>query len=140
MAIVLLFVDRLLRGRARPLRTGRGTPRPPMRWRLGRSTSLWLLLLLCFMVAAAALAIPLWGTVSGLLRHLGGDAGALDAGKELTTTLLLQPTGEKSLATALRSTTNGEVLDFTAAAPCGFVLLVIGAVPAILLARAPLRR
>ncbi|WP_235681477.1 ABC transporter permease [Tomitella gaofuii] len=281
-AIVLLFLDRLLRGRARPVHTGQGTPRPPRRWRLGWSTPLWLLL--CLAVAAAALAIPLWVTVSGLLRHLGGDAGAvdwqllrdatantaqwagaaavvatvcalpvsllavrypgrisgaierstwvahalpgvimalslvyisvrwlyplyqtstllvigyvvmflplavgsqqvgvaqastrldemsrslgkgplatfgrvtvplslpaigvgallvaLDAGKELTTTLLLQPTGEKSLATALWSTTNGEVLDFTAAAPYGLVLLLIGAVPAVLLARSTLR-
>lgn len=281
-AIVLLLVDRLLRGRARPVHTGIGTPRPPMRWRLGRSTPLWLLV--CLAVTAAALAVPLWVTATGLLRHFGGTAEAvdwdllwgatlntaqwagsaavaatvcalpitllavrhpgrlsslverstwvahalpgvimalslvyisvrwayplyqtstllvigyvvmflplavgsqqvgvaqastrldemsrslgrgplatfgrvtvplslpaigvgallvaLDAGKELTTTLLLQPTGEKSLATALWGTTNGEVLDFTAAAPYGLVLLVIGAIPAVLLARSTLK-
>lgn len=64
---------------------------------------------------------------------------ALDAGKELTTTLLLHPTGENTLATALWGTTKGEVLDFTAAAPYGVLLLIIGAVPAVLLARRTLR-
>lgn len=64
---------------------------------------------------------------------------ALDVGKELTTTLLLHPTGEHTLATALWSTTEGEVLDFTAAAPFGVALIVIGAVPATILARRTLR-
>ncbi|MGB3698832.1 MAG: iron ABC transporter permease [Gordonia sp. (in: high G+C Gram-positive bacteria)] len=281
-AILLLLLDRLLRGRRRPVRTGIGTPRPPMRWRLGATTPIWLLL--CLAVVLAALAIPLWVTVSGIVDHLtgGGDAidwaqlwssaantgrwalaaaavatacalpvsllavrhpgrmsslierstwvahalpgvimalslvyvsvqwfyplyqtstllvigyvvmflplavgsqqvgiaqaspqldemsrslgkgaietfsritmpialpavgtGALlvglDAGKELTTTLLLRPTGEHSLATALWATTDGEVLDFTAASPYGLALLVIGAIPAILLARSTVR-
>lgn len=64
---------------------------------------------------------------------------ALDVGKELTTTLLLHPTGEYTLATALWGTTEGEVLDFTAAAPYGVALLIIGAIPATLLARRTLR-
>jgi iron(III) transport system permease protein len=64
---------------------------------------------------------------------------ALDVGKELTTTLLLRPTGKDTLATALWTTTNGEVLDFTAAAPYGLVLLLVGAVPAAFLARRALR-
>lgn len=280
-ALVLLLVDRLLRGKARPVHTGHGTPRPPMRWRLGWSAPVWLLL--CLAVAAGALAIPLWVTGSGLIDHIGGagdidwarlgDATAntaqwavaaaivatacalpvtllavrypgrisslverstwvahalpgvimalslvyisvrwlyplyqtsallvigyvvmflplavgsqqvgiaqasirldemsrslgrgplttfsritmplslpaigtgallvaLDVGKELTTTLLLHPTGHHSLATALWATTNGEVLDFTAAAPYALVLLVIGAVPAVLLARSTLK-
>ncbi len=282
-AIVLLLLDRLLRGRRYPLRSGRGAARPPLRWRLGPSTPL--VVAGCSTVAVAALAIPLWVTAGGLVRRAGGAGGApdwaglaaatantarwagaaalvatavalpvtvlavrypgrlssaieratwiahalpgvimalalvylavrwayplyqtsvllvagyvvmflplaigsqqvgiaqaspqleemsrslgkgpvrtftritaplalpaigvgallvgLDGGKELTTTLLLRPTGEHSLATALWSTTEGEVLDFTAAAPYGLVLLVIGAVPAALLARATLRR
>jgi iron(III) transport system permease protein len=64
---------------------------------------------------------------------------ALDVGKELTTTLLLRPTGQDTLTTAMWATTNGEVLDFTAAAPFGLLLLLIGAVPAALLARRALR-
>lgn len=281
-ALVLLVIDRLLRGRARPVNTGRGAQRPPMKWRLGWATPLCLLV--CLAVVGAALAVPLWVTGSGLIRHARGAgddidwgglweatgntaqwAGAaalvatacalpitllavrypgrlsgaierstwvahalpgvimalalvyisvrwafplyqtstllvvgyvvmflplavgsqqvgvaqasvqldemsrslgkgpvttfsritvplslpaigvgallvgLDAGKELTTTLLLRPTGEHSLATALWSTTNGEVLDFTAAAPYGLMLLLVGAVPAVLLARSTLR-
>lgn len=281
-AIGLLLLDRVLRGRRRPLRTGSGTPRPPMRWKLGYTTPLWLLV--CAAVVVAALAVPLWVTGSGIVDHLtGGGSGidwdelwsaaantaqwalaaallatvcaipisllasrypgrisglierstwvahalpgvimalslvfisvrwmyplyqtstlliigyvvlflplavgsqqvgfgqaapqfddlsrslgkgpfetfsritvplalpaigtgallvGLDAGKELTTTLLLRPTGEHSLATALWATTNGEVLDFTAASPYGLALLLIGAVPAILLARSTVR-
>ena len=64
---------------------------------------------------------------------------ALDVGKELTTTLLLRPTGQHTLATALWSTTEGEVLDFTAAAPYGVALIIIGAIPATVLARRTLR-
>jgi iron(III) transport system permease protein len=63
----------------------------------------------------------------------------LDSAKELTTTLLLVPTGMKTLSTALWSTTNGEVLDFTAAAPYGVALILVGAVPAYLLARRTLQ-
>lgn len=282
-ALLLLGVDRLLRGRAVPVRTGGGTPRPPMTWRLGASTPLWLAL--CTAVVVAALAVPLWVTASGIVDHLTGSGNdidwdglwqalsnsaqwavaaaliatvcalpisllavrypspvstfverstwlahalpgvimalalvyvsvrwmyplyqtatllvmgyvvmflplavgsqqvgiaqasiqldemsralgkgpiqtfsrvtlplslpaigtgallvGLDAGKELTTTLLMKPTGEHSLATALWATTDGEVLDFTAASPYGLALLMIGAVPAILLARSTLRR
>ncbi len=77
------------------------------------------------------------------LAFPGVAAGALfvllDSAKELTTTLLLVPTGMKTLSTALWSTTNGEVLDFTAAAPYGTALILLGAVPAYLLARRTLR-
>ncbi|WP_084638212.1 ABC transporter permease [Gordonia shandongensis] len=282
-ALVLLAADRLLRGRRAPVRTGTGTPRPPMPWRLGVTTGFWLLL--CAAVVVAALAVPLWVTASGLVDHITGAGGdidwhqlgtalgntaqwavaaalvatvcalpvtlmavrhpgtvssaverstwiahalpgvimalslvyisvhwlyplyqtptllvagyvvmflplavgaqqvgvaqasvqldemsralgrgpvttfsritlplaapaigtgallvGLDAGKELTTTLLMKPTGEHSLATALWATTDGEVLDFTAASPYGVALLLIGAVPAVLLARSTLRR
>jgi iron(III) transport system permease protein len=73
----------------------------------------------------------------------GVAAGALfvllDSAKELTTTLLLIPTGMTTLATGLWSTTNGEVLDFTAAAPYGIGLIAVGLVPAYLLARRTIR-
>ncbi|MGB3302417.1 MAG: iron ABC transporter permease [Gordonia sp. (in: high G+C Gram-positive bacteria)] len=282
-AIGLLLLDRVLRGKRRPVRTGSGTPRPPLRWKLGYSTPLWTAL--CAAVVAGALAVPFWVTGSGIINHLTGSGisidwaelgnaagntakwalsaavlatlcaipvsllaarypgristlierstwvahalpgvimalslvfisvrwmfplyqtstllvigyvvlflplavgsqqvgfgqaapafddmsrslgkgpfetftrvtmplalpaigtGALlvglDAGKELTTTLLLRPTGEHSLATALWATTNGEVLDFTAASPYGLALLLIGAIPAILLARSTVRK
>jgi iron(III) transport system permease protein len=69
----------------------------------------------------------------------GVAAGALfvllDSAKELTTTLLMQPTGTATLTTALWSTTNGEVLDFTAAAPYAIALIVLGVIPAYFLAR-----
>jgi iron(III) transport system permease protein len=71
---------------------------------------------------------------------IGALLVALDAAKELTTTLLLRPTGEHTLATRLWVTTEGEVLDFISAAPYGLALLIIGAVPAFLLARATLKR
>jgi len=77
------------------------------------------------------------------LAFPGIAAGALfvllDVEKELTTTLLLQPTGMTTLTTALWSTTNGEVLDFTAAAPYGIALIVVGIIPAYFLARRTLR-
>ena len=77
------------------------------------------------------LALP--GVAAGALFVL------LDSAKELTTTLLLVPTGVTTLSTALWSTTNGEVLDFTAAAPYGTALILIGVVPAYLLARRTVR-
>ncbi len=77
------------------------------------------------------LALP--GVAAGALFVL------LDSAKELTTTLLLVPTGMKTLSTALWSTTNGEVLDFTAAAPYGVALILVGALPAYLLARRTLQ-
>ncbi len=69
----------------------------------------------------------------------GGLFVLLDSAKELTTTLLLVPTGMTTLSTALWSTTNGEVLDFTAAAPYGTALILIGVLPAYLLARRTLQ-
>ncbi|MBN9610033.1 MAG: iron ABC transporter permease [Actinobacteria bacterium] len=77
------------------------------------------------------LALP--GVAAGALFVL------LDSAKELTTTLLLIPTGMTTLSTALWSTTNGEVLDFTAAAPYGIALILIGVLPAYLLARRTVR-
>lgn len=65
----------------------------------------------------------------------GGLFVLLDSAKELTTTLLLVPTGMTTLSTALWATTNGEVLDFTAAAPYGIALILLGVIPAYLLAR-----
>ncbi|HEY9472558.1 MAG TPA: iron ABC transporter permease, partial [Mycobacteriales bacterium] len=59
--------------------------------------------------------------------------------KELTTTLLMEPTGTVTLTTALWATTNGEALDYTAAAPYGVALILIGVLPAYLLARRTLR-
>jgi iron(III) transport system permease protein len=63
----------------------------------------------------------------------------LNAGKELTMTLLLHPTGKHTLATALWATTNGEVLDFSSAAPYAISLVVITAIPAYVLIRHTLR-
>lgn len=69
----------------------------------------------------------------------GGLFVLLDSAKELTTTLLLIPTGTTTLSTALWATTNGEVLDFTAAAPYGIGLILVGIAPAYLLARRAVR-
>jgi iron(III) transport system permease protein len=77
------------------------------------------------------LAMP--GLAAGALLVL------LAAGKELTTTLLLRPTGTDTLTTAMWATTNGEVLDFTTAAPYGLALMLIAAPPAYLLARRVIR-
>jgi iron(III) transport system permease protein len=63
----------------------------------------------------------------------------LNAGKELTMTLLLHPTGKHTLATALWATTNGEVLDFSSAAPFAITLVIITAIPAYVLIRHTLR-
>lgn len=77
------------------------------------------------------------------LAFPGIAAGALfvllDVEKELTTTLLMEPTGTVTLTTALWATTNGEALDYTAAAPYGVALILIGILPAYLLARRTLR-
>lgn len=64
----------------------------------------------------------------------------LNVGKELTMTLLLHPTGTRTLATALWATTEGEVLDFAAAAPYAVALVAITAIPAFVLIRQTLRR
>jgi iron(III) transport system permease protein len=48
---------------------------------------------------------------------------------------MVRPTGTDTLTTALWATTNGEVLDFTTAAPYGLALMLIAAAPAYLLVR-----
>lgn len=77
------------------------------------------------------LALP--GVAAGAVLVL------LNVGKELTMTLLLHPTGTRTLATALWATTDGEVLDFSAAAPYAVALVVITAIPAFLLIRQTLQ-
>lgn len=63
----------------------------------------------------------------------------LDAGKELTTTLMLLPFNTTTLATGLWATTEGETLDFTAAAPYALLLIALGAIPVYLIVRRTLR-
>lgn len=63
----------------------------------------------------------------------------LDAGKELTTTLLLIPFNAHTLSTQLRATTNGESLDFTAAAPYAAMLVLLGTTPVYFIVRHTLR-
>ncbi len=65
---------------------------------------------------------------------------ALDASKELTTTLMLVPFNADTLSTRLWATTNGESLDFTAAAPYAGMLVLLGALPVYFLVRATLRQ
>lgn len=77
------------------------------------------------------LALP--GFVTGALLV------ALDASKELTTTLMLLPFNARTLSTALWATTNGESLDFTAAAPYALMLAGLGSVPVWLMVRRMLR-
>lgn len=60
---------------------------------------------------------------------------ALDASKELTTTLMLLPFNASTLSSKLWATTNGESLDFTAAAPYAALLVLLGVVPVYLLVR-----
>lgn len=84
-----------------------------------------------FLHVTMPLAFP--GVAAGALFVL------LDSAKELTTTLLLIPTGMTTLSTGLWKTTNGEVLDFTAAAPYGVGLILVGVLPAYLLARRTIR-
>ncbi|MEP7330509.1 MAG: ABC transporter permease subunit [Terracoccus sp.] len=60
---------------------------------------------------------------------------ALDASKELTTTLMLLPFNSSTLSSKLWATTNGESLDFTAAAPYAALLVLLGIVPVYLLVR-----
>jgi iron(III) transport system permease protein len=62
----------------------------------------------------------------------------LNVSKELTMTLLLRPTGSHTLASRLWTTTNGEVLDFTAAAPYAITIILLTAVPTWLLIRGSL--
>ncbi|MFN8188632.1 MAG: iron ABC transporter permease [Gaiellales bacterium] len=63
----------------------------------------------------------------------------LDASKELTATLMLIPYNARTLSTELWATTNGESLDFTAAAPYAAMLVLLGAGPVYLLVRHVLR-
>lgn len=60
---------------------------------------------------------------------------ALDASKELTTTLMLLPFNTSTLSSKLWATTNGESLDFSAAAPYAALLVLLGIVPVWLLVR-----
>lgn len=60
---------------------------------------------------------------------------ALDASKELTTTLMLLPFNTATLSSKLWATTNGESLDFSAAAPYAALLVLLGIVPVWLLVR-----
>jgi iron(III) transport system permease protein len=64
---------------------------------------------------------------------------ALDASKELTTTLMLLPYHAHTLSSQLWATTNGESLDFTAAAPYAAMLVALGTPPVYLLVRQTLR-
>src|SRR5690625_3239961 len=75
-AIILLLLDRVLRGKPLATHSGRGAVRPPIRWRLGWTAPLFVLVVLA--VVLAALAVPLWVTVTGLARRLGGAGGARD--------------------------------------------------------------
>lgn len=63
----------------------------------------------------------------------------LDASKELTTTLILIPFNAHTLSTELWATTNGESLDFSAAAPYVSMLVMLGIPPVYLLVRNALR-
>jgi iron(III) transport system permease protein len=66
---------------------------------------------------------------------VGAILVALDASKELTTTLMLLPFNASTLSSRLWATTNGEALDFTAAAPYAALLVLLGIVPVYLLVR-----
>jgi iron(III) transport system permease protein len=83
-----------------------------------------------FLSVTLPLAMP--GIVVGLMLVM------LNVAKELTMTLLLRPTGSHTLASKLWTTTNGEVLDFTAAAPYAITIILLTAVPTYLLIRGSL--
>lgn len=70
----------------------------------------------------------------------GATLVALDASKELTTTLMLIPFNSQTLSTRLWATTNGESLDFTAAAPYAAMLVLLGVFPVAVLVRSTLRQ
>ncbi|MEO7122854.1 MAG: ABC transporter permease subunit [Lacisediminihabitans sp.] len=96
--------------------------------------------------AAASLGSRAWRRLTRISLPLalpGLATGALlvglDASKELTTTLMLLPFNAKTLATGLWSTTNGESLDFTAAAPYTLMLVILGSIPVYLIVRRTLR-
>jgi len=83
----------------------------------------------------ARVSVPL--ALPGLLT--GGLLVALDASKELTTTLMLLPFGSNTLATGLWATTNGESLDFVAAAPYALLMVLLGSIPVFLIVRRTIR-
>jgi iron(III) transport system permease protein len=96
--------------------------------------------------AAASLGSRVWRRLTRISLPLalpGLATGALlvglDASKELTTTLMLLPFNSKTLATGLWSTTNGESLDFSAAAPYTLMLVILGSLPVYLIVRRTLR-
>ncbi len=83
-----------------------------------------------FLRVTLPLALP------GILA--GAMLVALNISKELTMTLLMRPTGVHTLATRLWITTNGEVLDFRAAAPFALALVLLTALPTWLLVQTTL--
>ena len=84
-----------------------------------------------FFRVSLPLALP--GILTGALLV------GLDASKELTTTLMLLPFNSHTLATGLWATTNGESLDFVAAAPYALLMVLLGSIPALLILRRTLR-
>jgi len=78
-----------------------------------------------FLSVTLPLALP--GVIAGAMLVM------LNVAKELTMTLLLRPTGSQTLAIELWMTTNGEVLDFTAAAPYALTMIAMTAIPTWLL-------
>jgi len=99
-----------------------------------------------FEEAAAALGSNSWERfrrVSLPIAFPGIATGALlvglDASKELTSTLMLLPFNVQTLATGLWGTTNGESLDFTAAAPYALMLVILGSIPVYFIARRTVR-
>lgn len=96
--------------------------------------------------AAASLGRPAWQRLTRVSLPLalpgiatGALLVALDASKELTTTLMLLPFNAQTLSTGLWATTNGESLDFAAAAPYALMLIVLGSIPVYLITRRTLR-
>lgn len=95
---------------------------------------------------AASLGARPWRSLTRITLPLalpgfiaGGILVALDASKELTTSLILIPYNSNTLSTRLWATTNGESLDFTAAAPYAAMLLILGCLPVYALVRHALR-
>jgi iron(III) transport system permease protein len=86
-------------------------------------------------IAFARVTLPL--ALPGFLA--GAILVGLDSSKELTTTLMLIPFNAETLSTQLWATTNGESLDFTAAAPYALMLVLLGVIPVYLLVRHTLR-
>lgn len=81
--------------------------------------------------AFARVTLPL--AAPGFLA--GAILVALDASKELTTTLMLLPFNTNTLSSKLWATTNGESLDFSAAAPYAALLVLLGIAPVWVLVR-----